>query len=87
MLPKAICGELQIPRHPLLRLVFKIKTCSFTLITSQSVPYPGVEPSHISRDGHLHIVQSSGIMCCSITDVAVDRYHCLTVSLILDQFG
>lgn len=53
MLPKAICGELQIPQHPLLRLVFKIKTCYFTLITSQSVPYPGIEPSHIFGDGEL----------------------------------
>lgn len=74
MLPKAICGELQIPQHPLLRLVFKIKTCSFTLISSQSVPYPGAEPSHITGDGHLYAVQSSGIMHSSITVLAIDRY-------------
>lgn len=83
MLPKAICGELQIPQHPLLRLVFKIKTCSFTLITSQRVPYLGVEPSHISGDGHLYVVQSSGIMHRSITDVAIDKCHWLTVPLVL----
>lgn len=87
MLPKAICGELQIPQHPLLRLVFKTKTCYFTLIPSQSVPYPGVEPSHISGDGQLYVVQSNGIMHSGITNVAIDEYHWLTVSLILYHFG
>lgn len=87
MLPKAICGELQIPQHPLLSLVFKTKACCFTLITNQSVPYPGVEPSHIYKDGQVYVVKSNGIMHSGITNVAMDRCHCLTMSLILYHFG